>query len=298
MPEKCLLPPTWSKWRCELTSVVTSGRREAGELELRRDRLLRRLLGELERQHGVRVLEVEARVEEEEPVVVLDEHGVRRDPHLRARDVPHELRVLDDDRAVVEQPDLHRVASSASSALRTATSFAARSAAEPVDLLGRVVVHAAARLHAELALGDPVPDRRRDLARRGEVLVEVRADGVVDVEAGHVEQLHRADHGELVADAPADVEVESLRVDDAAVDEVEALAQDRVEDAVLDEAGHLLLDHRVVADRAERGRTSRRRRPGRSARPGSPRSSGSGAAGSTSACRRPARGARRRSRSS
>src|SRR5207342_2255491 len=80
------------------------------------------------REHRVRVLEVEARVEQEQPVVVLDEHGVRGDPHLRPRDVPHELRVLDDDRAVVEQPDLHRVASSASSAFRTATSFAARSA--------------------------------------------------------------------------------------------------------------------------------------------------------------------------
>ena len=128
------------------------GRREAGELELRGDRLLRGLLGELEREHGVRVLEVEAGVEEEEPVVVLDEHAVRRDPHLRPRHVPHELRVLDDDRAVVEQPDLHRCASSASRALRTATSFAARSARRLVDLLGRVVVEAAARLHAELAL--------------------------------------------------------------------------------------------------------------------------------------------------
>ena len=112
-------------------------------------------------------------VEEEEAVVVLDEDGVRGDPHLRPRDVPHELRVLDDDRAVVEQPDLHRVASSASSALRTATSFAARSARSRSMSLGRVLVHAAAGLHAELALGDAVADRRRDLARRRQVLVEV-----------------------------------------------------------------------------------------------------------------------------
>jgi hypothetical protein len=40
------------------------GRREAGELELRGDCLLRGLLGELEWEHGVRVLEVEAGVEE------------------------------------------------------------------------------------------------------------------------------------------------------------------------------------------------------------------------------------------
>jgi hypothetical protein len=81
--------------------------RESGELELRRNRLLGALLGELERQHGVRVREVESGVEEKEPVLVLDEHCVGGDPHLGTRDVPHQLRVLDDDRAIVEQPDLH-----------------------------------------------------------------------------------------------------------------------------------------------------------------------------------------------
>jgi hypothetical protein len=84
------------------------GDRKARELELAGDRLLGRLLGKLEREHRVRVLQVEARVEEEEPVVVLDQHGVRRDPHLRPRHVPHQLRVLDHERAVVEKPDLHR----------------------------------------------------------------------------------------------------------------------------------------------------------------------------------------------
>ena len=43
----------------------------------------------------------------------------RRNAHPRARDVPQELRVLDHDRAVVEQPHLHD-----SSAFRTATSCA------------------------------------------------------------------------------------------------------------------------------------------------------------------------------
>ncbi len=61
------------------------GRREAGQLELRRNRLLGGLLGQLERQHGVRVLEVEAGVEEKQPVLVLDQHAVGRDPHLRLR---------------------------------------------------------------------------------------------------------------------------------------------------------------------------------------------------------------------
>ena len=76
------------------------------------------------------------------------------------------------------------------------------------------------------------------------------------------------DHRELVADAPADVEVEPLGVDDAAVDEVEALAEDRVEDAVLDEARHLLLDHRRGSRSVERGRRSRRRRPASVCSPG------------------------------
>src|SRR5713226_8118814 len=121
--------------------------------------------------------------------------------------------------------------------------------AKLVDLLRRVVVDPAAGLHPEPALVDQLADRRRNLAGGREVAVQVRADGVVDVEARHVEQLHRADHGELVADPPA-------------VDEVEALAEDRVEDPVLDEAGDLFLDHRVVADppHERRGHVDRRLR--------------------------------------
>src|SRR5262249_25656383 len=123
--------------------------------------------------------------------------------------------------------------------------------AQLVDLLRRVVVDAATRLHAEAALIDEVADGLRDLAGGGQVLVQVRADGVVDVEPGHVEQLHGTDDGQLVADPPPHVEVETLRIDDAAVDEVEALAQDRVEDAVLDKARHLLLHDRVVSEAAD-----------------------------------------------
>ena len=130
-----------------------------------------------------------------------------------------------------------------SSAFRTATSLRARSAAQLRDPLGRVVVEALARLDAELAPLDAVGDRLRDLGAVAEVLVEVRADVVVDVEPGHVEQLHRADHGQLVADAPAHAAVHAVGVDDPAVDQVDGLAHDRVEDAVLDEAGHLALDH-------------------------------------------------------
>jgi hypothetical protein len=99
---------------------------EAAGLELPRDRLLRRLLRQLERQHAVHVVEVDARVEEEEAVVVLDQDAVDGDPDLRPGHVPHELGVLDDDRAVVEQPDLHGVFPSR--ALRTATSLPARCA--------------------------------------------------------------------------------------------------------------------------------------------------------------------------
>ena len=108
--------------RCELTSVVTSESDEAAGRELRRDRLLRRLLGQLEGQHAIHVIEVDAGVEEEQPVVVLDQHAVDRDAHLRPRHVPEQLGVLDHDGAVVEQPDLHD-----SSAFRTATSLRARS---------------------------------------------------------------------------------------------------------------------------------------------------------------------------
>src|SRR3954447_8814193 len=80
--------------------------------------------------------------------------------------------------------------------------------AQLVDLLRRVVVDAAAGLHPEAALVDQVTDRRGDVTRGREILVQVRADRVVDVEPGHVEQLHRPDHGELVADSPAYVQVE------------------------------------------------------------------------------------------
>ena len=96
---------------------------EAGEGELGRDRLLLGLLRQLERQDAVHVVEVDAGVDQEEPVVVLDQHAVHRDPRLRAGDVPHQLRVLDHDRAAVEEPDLHGYASSA---FRTATSLPAR----------------------------------------------------------------------------------------------------------------------------------------------------------------------------
>ena len=81
------------------------------------------LLGQLEREHAVHVVEVDAGVDQEQPVVVLDQDAVDGDPRLRAGHVPHQLRVLDHDRAAVEEPDLHR---SASSAFRTATSLPAR----------------------------------------------------------------------------------------------------------------------------------------------------------------------------
>src|SRR5439155_26877764 len=99
---------------------------EAAGRELRRDRLLHRLLGELEREHAVHVVEVDAGVEQEQTVVVLDEHAVDGNPDLLAGNVPHELCVLDHDRPVVENPDLHPAY--ASSALRTATSRPARRA--------------------------------------------------------------------------------------------------------------------------------------------------------------------------
>ena len=135
-PKKCLLPPTWSKWRWEFTSVVTADVEKPASSSCAGIVCSGVCSGSSNGSTAVVCSRVEAGVEEEEPVVVLDEHAVRRDPHLRPRHVPHELRVLDDDRAVVEQPDLHRVASSASSALRTATSFAARSARRAVDVLG------------------------------------------------------------------------------------------------------------------------------------------------------------------
>ena len=52
---------------------------EAAGGELRRDRLLGRLLRQLEGQHAIHVIQVDARVEEEQPLVVLDQHAVDRD---------------------------------------------------------------------------------------------------------------------------------------------------------------------------------------------------------------------------
>src|SRR5689334_16528930 len=69
--------------------------------------------------------------------------------------------------------------------------------AQLVDLLRRVVVEPAARLHPEPALLDPVANRLRDLTGRGEIRVQVGTDGVVDVEPGHVQELHWADHRQL-----------------------------------------------------------------------------------------------------
>jgi hypothetical protein len=76
----------------------------AGLLELRRDGLLVRLLGQLEGQHGLDVLEVIAGVEQEEPVVVLDQHAVDGEPNrVAGPDVPRDVRLVDDERAVVQQ---------------------------------------------------------------------------------------------------------------------------------------------------------------------------------------------------
>ena len=72
------------------------GGREPALLELRRDRLLVGLLGQLERQELLDRLQVVARVEEEEPVGVLDQHAVDREAdRVAAVDVPHHVRAVD-----------------------------------------------------------------------------------------------------------------------------------------------------------------------------------------------------------
>src|SRR5882724_1048863 len=117
------------------------------------------------------------------------------------------------------------------------------------DLLRRVAEDAAAGLHAEFARCRARGHVARDVAAVAEVFIQVAADGLVDVEPGHVEQGHRADHGELVADAPGHAGVQALGVDHALLDQLHALPQQRIEDAVLDEAGNVLLhDDRQQAE--------------------------------------------------
>jgi hypothetical protein len=75
--------------------------------ELTGNGLLGGLLGELERQDLLHVLEVVARVVEDESVRVLDEDRVHRESHRITRiDVPMDVRLVDDERAAVEQVDL------------------------------------------------------------------------------------------------------------------------------------------------------------------------------------------------
>src|SRR3954453_5235314 len=112
--------------------------------------------------------------------------------------------------------------------------------AELLHALGRVVEEPAPGLDAEPALVAQVGRGLRDPGLVGEVLVQEARDARVDVEPRHVEQLDRRDDGELVADAPLDAQVEALGVDHALIQEGEALAHDRVEHAVLDEARDLL----------------------------------------------------------
>src|SRR5262249_35755705 len=99
--------------------------REAAELELPGNRLRLGLLRELEGQDAARVVEPQARAEQEKTFVGLDRDRAARDAPRVAGHVPEELGVLDDDRAGVQQPDPHG-AGSCSRALRTATSLAAR----------------------------------------------------------------------------------------------------------------------------------------------------------------------------
>ena len=78
--------------------------------ELRRDRLICRLLGQFERQNGVDEIEVISAVEHEQPVWVLDQDAVDGEPHRRsAPDVPGDVRLIDDERAAVEQSYLCRL---------------------------------------------------------------------------------------------------------------------------------------------------------------------------------------------
>jgi hypothetical protein len=53
----------------------------AAPCKLNGNRLLGRLLGQLEREHGVDQVQVVARVEHEQPVRVLDQHAVDGEPH-------------------------------------------------------------------------------------------------------------------------------------------------------------------------------------------------------------------------
>src|SRR5579871_6629839 len=76
------------------------------------------------------------------------------------------------------------------------------------DPLRGVVEEPLPGFDSEPALVAQVGGRLRDAGLVGEVGVEEACDGGVDVEAGHVEQLDRRDHGELVADPPLDGEVE------------------------------------------------------------------------------------------
>ena len=113
---------------------VDVGRPEATRLELRWKRLLIRLLWELEGQELLDRPLVEARVEQEQPVGVIDQHAVDREPGRVARvDVPHDVGAVDDQAPGVEQPDavhahlfLPPQTSCPSSVLRTATRAAAR----------------------------------------------------------------------------------------------------------------------------------------------------------------------------
>src|SRR5919108_3355568 len=72
-------------------------------------------------------------------------------------------------------------------------------AAQLGDLLRRVAEDAAAGLHAQLARLGALGHVGAEVAPVAQILVQIRADRLIDVEAGHVEQRHRADHRQLVA---------------------------------------------------------------------------------------------------
>ena len=72
--------------------------------------------------------------------------------------------------------------------------------------------------------------------------IQVAGNRRVDIEAGDIEQLHRPDHRKLQAQAPLEALVELLGGDDAFLDQRHRLAQNRVEQAVVDETGNLLVD--------------------------------------------------------
>jgi len=72
--------------------------------------LLWGLLGQLEREELIHHIEVVARVEHDQPVRVLDQHAVDREPDRRsAPDVPGDVRLVDHERAAVEQAHLGRL---------------------------------------------------------------------------------------------------------------------------------------------------------------------------------------------